>query len=120
MEARERWRAQGIDSYEFVLRRLCFCGGGIEPATVVVRNGMRISVTVVATGEPVPAPFAEYYPTVEGLFGFIEDAIDRRAHSITAVYDAQMGFPTSIRVDYDENTIDEEMAFEASSLRPQR
>jgi hypothetical protein len=118
--AKELWRSQGFDSYEFVLRRLCFCGGGTEPAAVVVRNGARVSVTVVETGQPMPANFAQYYLTVPELFTFIEDAIARDADSIVVSYDRQYGFPTSIRIDYARNTADEEMAYEASALRPLR
>jgi hypothetical protein len=119
-ERREQWRSQGIDSYEFVLQRLCFCGGGTTPANVVVRNGQRISVTNVETGEPVPELFEDAYLTVAELFAFIEDAIEREAYSIDVEYDAQYGYPTSIRIDYIENAVDEEMAFEASAMRPQR
>ena len=119
-ESRGKWRSQGIDDYEFVLRRLCFCGGGTNPARVVVRDGLRLSVTDTTTGEPIPAQFAQYYLTVEELFDFIADAIERRAHSIDVEYHAAFGYPTSIRIDYIENAIDEEMAFEAGNLRPLR
>lgn len=118
--ARAVWRSQGIDSYSFVLQRLCFCAGGTEPATVLVRGGERISVTVVETGQPVPADFTQYYLTVDELFDFIADAIDRKAHSIRVSYHATLGHPTSIAIDYLENAIDEEMAFEASALQPMR
>lgn len=118
--ARAQWRAQGFDSYSFMLQRLCFCAGGTDPATVVVHKGERISVTVVETGEPVPAEFAQYYLTVAELFDFIEDAIDREAYSIEVEYEASLGYPTSIAIDYLRNVIDEEMAFEASALQPYR
>ncbi|MCI0435794.1 MAG: DUF6174 domain-containing protein [Gemmatimonadetes bacterium] len=118
--ARALWRSQRYDSYEFVEQRLCFCGGGIEPATVVVRNGARISVTVVATGEPIPEQFSQYYLTVEELFDFILDAWDRDAHEVEVTYHATLGYPTSIDVDYLENAIDEEMSYRASMLVPDR
>ncbi len=117
---RARWRAQGYDSYSFVLQRLCFCAGGTEPATVVVRNGRRISVTVLETGQPVPAQWTEYYLTVDELFDFIIDALDRDAHEVKVTYHAQLGYPTSIDIDYIRNAIDEEMAFRASALVPNR
>ena len=119
-EARREWRNLGWESYAFTLRRLCFCGGGTDPAEVVVLRGERVSVTVLETGEPVPAEWVEYYLTVEELFDFIEDAIDRKAHEIEIRYERTTGLPASIRIDYIENAIDEEMAFEASSLRALR
>jgi Family of unknown function (DUF6174) len=117
---RAQWQSQGVDSYEFVLRRLCYCGGGTTPATVVVRNGQRVSVTDVETGMPIAENFAQYYLTIDELFDFIADAIDRKAYQIDVTYDAAYGFPRQISIDYLENAIDEEMAFEASSFQPQR
>jgi len=117
---RAQWESQGVDSYEFVLRRLCFCAGGTSPARVIVRSGQRLSVTDVESGAPVPEAFAQYYLTIDELFDFIADAIDRKAHEIDVTYDATFGFPTRIAIDYIENAIDEEMAFEASLFLPQR
>lgn len=114
--ARAVWQAQGPTSYVFVLQRSCFCGGGTQPARVTVEDGQRVSVTVVDTGEPVPAEFEQYYLTVDELFDFVEDAIDRKAHRITVEYDRDVGYPVSIFIDYQENAIDEEMGFEASAL----
>lgn len=114
--ARSVWASQGIDSYSIVLRRLCFCGGGTAPARVIVRNGERISVTVIETGEPIDPEFAQYYLTVKELFDFVEDAIDRKAHRIDVEYDPEIGLPLSISIDYDENAVDEEMAFEVSEF----
>jgi hypothetical protein len=116
--ARAVWRAQERGDYTFVLQRSCFCGGGTEPAVVTVEGGERVSVTVVQTGEPVPAEFAQYYLTVDELFDFIEDAIDRKAHRITVEYDRDVGYPVHIFIDYEENTIDEEMGFDASAFEP--
>lgn len=119
-DARQLWQAQGWDSYAFTLQRLCFCGGGTDPAEVVVRNNERVSVTDIATGEPIPSEFTQYYLTVPELFDFIEDAIDREAHEIDVSYEPSVGYPASVRIDYIKNAIDEEMAFEASDLRALR
>ena len=118
--ARRSWAAQGWDSYTFILRRLCFCGGGTDPAEVVVQSGVRVSVTDVQTGEPIPAEWRQYYLTVPELFDFIEDAIDRKAYQIDVTYHAETGFPTHVQIDYIENAIDEEMGFEVSGLTSNR
>lgn len=116
-DARQLWSAQGWDSYAFTLQRLCFCAGGTDPAEVVVLAGARVSVTVLETGLPVPAEYAQYYLTVAELFDFVEDAIDRKAHEIVVSYHRTLGYPVSVRIDYIENAIDEEMAFAASAMR---
>ena len=87
---------------------------------MIVRGDEIVGVTIVETGEPVPETWLQVYMTVNQLFAFIEDAIERSAHSIEVDYHAQYGYPTHIRIDYIENTIDEEMAFEASALVPLR
>jgi hypothetical protein len=117
-EARAQWALRSIDSYDFVLRRSCYCGGGTEPARVQVRDGVRTSVVYVEDGTTVPPLFAPLYLTVPELFDFIEDAIDRGAHSIQVRYHATLGYPTSIQVDYLEAAVDEEMAFTATDLVP--
>jgi hypothetical protein len=117
-EARGQWALRSIDSYDFVLQRSCFCGGGTQPARVAVRDGVRTSVVFVEDGSAVPAQFAGLYLTVPELFDFIEDAIDRGAHSIQVRYHGTLGYPTSIQVDYDASAIDEEMAFTATDLVP--
>lgn len=116
--AREAWAARGWDSYSFVLQRLCYCAGGTDPADVVVEAGVRVSVTSRLTGESIPEEWQQYYLTVPELFDFIEDAIDRKAFSIDVTYASGAGWPTHIAIDYLENAIDEEMAFEASALTP--
>jgi hypothetical protein len=74
-------------------------------------------VTDLETGDAIPEEWRPFYLTVPELFDFVEDAIDRRAHEIDVRYDPESGYPTHIRIDYVENAIDEEMAFEASALR---
>lgn len=116
--ARETWDAQNIDSYSYVLRRICFCAGATQPARVVVENGQKVSVTLVETGEPVAEYEVEFFLTIDELFDFVEDAIDREAHSIEVTYDPDRGIPLTISIDYEEMAVDEEMAFEASQFQP--
>lgn len=115
--ARARWADHALVDYSYVLRPLCFCGITKE-ARVTVEDGERTGVIWIEDDEPVPEAFTSLYKTVPELFDLIEDAIDRRAHSIEVRYDPTLGYPTYIRVDYEEFTADEEMGFDASSLTP--
>jgi hypothetical protein len=54
--------------------------------------------------------------TVEGLFDYIQAAIDKKAHAVNVVYDAELGYPTSIEVDYIERAVDDEIRFKAGHL----
>jgi hypothetical protein len=82
-----------------------------------VRDGAVVSGTG-EDGQPLSAErLAEYVP-VEGMFDFIEDAIDRDAYSVDVNYDAALGFPAHAAVDYIFGMADEERALQVHALTP--
>jgi len=117
-QARAQWRAQAIADYTFVFSRGCFCVEEYrEPVTVTVRGGAIASVVSVAGGvSRDPAG----YPTVEGLFQLVQEAIDEDADQIRTEYDAARGYLTSAYLDISERLADEELSVEARSLTPLR
>lgn len=114
LAAKARWASKNIGSYEIVVRRACFCAT-VESVKVTVVNGQVTSRVFVATGDPVPANLAEYYPGVPGLFDIVEDGYDRAA-SISVTFDAEYGFPSSTVIDYIANAIDDEVAISATGF----
>ena len=58
------------------------------------------------------------FPTVDGLFDFLEDAIDRGAEEIEVAFDPDLGLPTTVRVDYRLAAVDEEIGYEVEKLLP--
>jgi len=56
--------------------------------------------------------------TVDDLFAFIQDAIDRPAQWIHAEYDPLKGFPTAIDYDGAALIADDEISFRASDVHP--
>ena len=125
--ARARWAAAAPLHYQFLLRRWCEC---LPEATRLMRVEVRRphpmsagplgeraeAVTFVEGGGAVPENARPPALTVDQLFALIQDAIDRRAVRITIEYDASLGYPRSIAVDYDERIADEEASYIASSL----
>jgi Family of unknown function (DUF6174) len=109
--ARRLWSAQRIDDYEFVVRRECFCPMGGVAVRVQVRNYLVVSREIDLTGVAVPSSLAYLYPSIDGLFGLIQGAIDDRAHEITTRYDSSYGFPTDLWIDYDRRVADEEEGY---------
>jgi hypothetical protein len=85
---------------------------------IEVRDGVVSAATYVDDGSPVGEEYRTDLPTIEDLFEEIQDAIDREAHSLSASYDADRGYPTAVAIDYIENAVDEEMAFNVYSLEP--
>jgi hypothetical protein len=49
-----------------------------------------------------------YYWTVDGLFDLIASALGRGVQ-VRAAYDAELGFPREIYIDYDTNLIGDEL-----------
>ena len=110
--ARARWAAEGPDAYTMTQVRSCFCPEEYRgPYRVSVRGG---TVTrVERNGQTLPADRAL---TVEALFALIENANARPAERIDATYDARLGYPTSVSIDYDARIADEEVAYTVSDL----
>jgi hypothetical protein len=106
--ARALWEANGPSDYVYTVERLCFCGYR-GPARVTVEDGAVVSIVYLADDEPPVELTEELFPTVDGLFDILEDAIARDAHSISATYDPEMGVPVEFFIDYQENVADEEL-----------
>ncbi len=110
------WQSANIEDYQFRFQRLCFCAF-IDPVIIEVRHGDIASVILADSGTVVDTTqMGGHFLTVGGLFEVIQDAIDQEAHSLTVEYHAQLGYPTSIDIDYLLNAVDEEVSFRASEV----
>lgn len=115
VEARAKWRAQGLTDYDYTLQVLCFCGD-VRPMRIAVRGGVVASVTPVGEVVPLPAQQAQWYPPVEGLFDLVAAAIAQPAASLQAEFDALLGFPRRFDVDYRAEVADDEFTYLASAV----
>jgi hypothetical protein len=112
--ARQRWQTQNLHTYAFTIQRSCFCGN-THPLFVFVVSDSVAGVLDVTTGTPVDRQLGE---TVDGLFTFIQAAIDRPAKLIRATYDPAKGFPTEIDYDGAAQIADDEIFFRVSDVHP--
>ncbi len=109
---RDRWESTRPASYAMVVERLCFCGEEARgPVRVTVQGSTPTERVYTGTGEPVSPEFAGLFPTIDGLFDVIEDALDRDAHEVRVTYDLTTGIPADIWIDYDDHIADEETGF---------
>ena len=111
--ARARWKSAAISSYEYGYNKYCDCHRESPPETVVtVRGGTVTSVRHRPVGTTVEVPAADknlqYYWTVDGLFELVA-AAQARGVQVRAAYDAELGFPREIYIDYDTNLIGDEL-----------
>jgi hypothetical protein len=116
---RERWMAQHIDDYQLTLSRSCFCapeGAGLVVVTVL--GGEPVAWLYFLSGDPVDAAWQPVFPTVDGVFDFLEEAIARGADAIEVTFDPVLGLPTSLHVDYRAGLADEEIGYELEKLVP--
>ena len=118
--ARGRWQAAGLASYEYGYHKYCECHRDSPPETVVsVRDGTVVGVRHRPVGSDVEVPAADrnlsYYWTVDGLFGVIASALERGAQ-VRTVYDAALGYPREIYIDYDAELIGDELDLRLTSV----
>lgn len=112
--ARQQWRTQNLHTYAFTIQRSCFCAN-THPLYVVVVSDTVAGVLDVTTGAQIDRQLGE---TVDGLFAFIQSAIDRPAKLIRATYDPARGFPTEIDYDGAAQIADDEIFFRVSDVHP--
>ena len=114
---RAKWDARRIEDYQLTLSRSCFCapeGAGLVVLSVL--EGQPVEWLYFLSGDPVAPQWQAMFPTVDGLFDFLEDAIDRGAEEIEVAFDADLGLPTMVRVDYRLAAVDEEIGYEVEKL----
>ena len=118
--ARRTWSSTSISDYEFVVRRDCFCTLGGVAVRVVVQNYIVVSREIDGTSTPIPSSLGFLYPSIDGLFSVIQNAIDTRAYQIDTQYDDRYGFPTDVWIDYNQRTADEEEGYTLIRFRSLR
>jgi hypothetical protein len=116
--ARDRWEDQGPDSYRMNVTRICFCAvEWIGPVLVRV-TPTGVTRTYVSDGRAVLVDAERFFPTVEGLFDEIEEALEEGAHRVQATYDPRSGAPLEVFIDYDERVADEEQGWTLTAPEP--
>lgn len=111
---RTLWRAQGLDDYDFVLRRACFCPPALSyPTRVEVRDGAVVAATGIESGEPVPV---EDVPTIDDLFDIIESALDDDWELVEVTYDPELGFPAAATLDPGGGVVDAGVDYEVRDV----
>jgi hypothetical protein len=112
--AHQLWRAQKLHTYAFTLQSSCFCVN-TPPLQVLVLADTVAGVFDLSTGTAIDPRLGE---TVEDLFAFVQNAIDRKAHLIRANFDESKGFPTEIDYDGSAQVADDEIFYKVTDVHP--
>ena len=120
--ARARWQSAALAGYEYGYHKYCECHRDSPPETVVtVRDGKVVGVRHRPVGSTTEVPAAdknlEYYWTMDGLFGLISSA-QQRGVQVRAQYDATLGYPREVFIDYDANFIGDELDVRLTAVTP--
>ena len=118
-DARQLWLQQGFERYSVTAQMTCYC-----PVDLVQPIRLEVEGGTVVSSQGVDQPLENLTGkgaqrlTVEGLFQFIEEAEDRKAHKLDVSYDRQYGFPT--RIDYDGHPMiaDDERKYRLTDFNP--
>lgn len=117
--AQARWTAEAPTSYSFTWRRSCECSPDTtRPIRIDVMDGQISAALYLDDESTVGSEVFGTLLTIEGVFGRIEEAFEEGAHAIGVEYDATLGHPLSVSVDYDAQIADEELSLSISDLTP--
>ena len=100
-----QWRDLGIDSYEYVVRKICICGPpGNIPVRIIVRDSRNIAAFDDRSSHDPSSDRIDGVPhTVPELFELARSAnADPRAQVVVG-YDRQFGFPDRIQLSPDSD-----------------
>ena len=109
-----KWALTHPASYQMTYQKLCFCGE-TRAVIIVFRNGAIESAKYLDTGATAPTAGL---PSVDDVFNIINDAVSRNAATINASYDATLGYPVSVFIDYFANAADDELTITISNFTP--
>ncbi len=120
--SRALWEKAALSSYEYGYRKFCECHRDSPPETIVsVRDGEVFRVRHRPADSPVEVPADAknlgYYWTVEGLFDLVESALERGVE-VRVAYDAALGYPREIYIDYDRDFIGDELDVRLTAVTP--
>ena len=82
------------------------------PVRITVRGDTVDAVTDLDSGAPVAGITEGTFLTIDELFDLIQGAITQRASDIAVRYDAVLGYPTDIDIDFSRSFRNDEALFE--------
>jgi hypothetical protein len=105
-DARGRWAAQEITSYEYTFRQsACEClPEWTRPHVVRVEDGAVVEVRDEETGDTSSRDFVR--KTIPDLFDMVSDALEASVYRLEVRYHPTLGFPTRIEIDHTREMVD--------------
>jgi hypothetical protein len=120
---RESWREKAPRAYEFEFSFNCFCPGAGAWWRVIVENDVVASATPI---NPMVVPRGGFrppamgFPTIDSVFVQIERARAAGSASVEVSFDKDFHYPSSVAIDRERDTIDDEWSMQIRNFRVRR
>lgn len=112
---RAKWESANIENYQFEQQVSCFCVDETTlPRLVLVENKQVSSQTIIDGNVALPLDDANT-ESIDSLFERIA-LEESRADSLSVEYDPELGYPTKIDVDINQQTADDEYTIYVSNV----
>lgn len=107
-EASLKWKNSGITDYSYVYEISSYFAPPLPGSVrIIVRNSRPASVNLVDSGEAYDISTISTVPgTIDLSFEFITTLLAEYPYAIEVEYDADLGYPKKIIVDYSKSTED--------------
>lgn len=114
---RAKWDAAGIDTYDVDYQRSCTCPAPHD-VQILVSGGAITSVLDSGTGEEIDNPPTGTFGfnSVDGLFDVIAAAVDECVAALEVEYDPELGYPTSVFIDFVWGAVGDEIEIHINDL----
>jgi hypothetical protein len=103
---RHRWAEHMVHDYQYTYRTICFCAL-IDSARVLVVADTVQEVVELPSGVRLNP---KSYPTVEGLFQIIDNAIASK-YDVHVTYAPDLGYPTEIDIPAKPGVLDDGVTY---------
>ena len=112
---RAKWENTNIDNYQFEYQVSCLCTEETILPRLVLAEGSQVTYQTIIEGN-IALPLDEAYTeSIDSLFQLIA-LEESRAETLSVKYDSELGYPTEIKVDINEQTADDEYTLTISNL----
>lgn len=116
---REKWIDHGISDYEIEMQKICYCIPEVVRMMVFEVKDQKVdSVRYADTGDDVDPQHYGDFNTIEAMFLFVEQALEKNPADLSIAYDEEYGYIKELSVDFKENIADDEISIIASNMRP--
>lgn len=113
--AKAKWDQQNVSNYQITTQRSCFCIPRDEVVNIVEQNQLR-NAFYVGSGQNLTSEELVNQKTIDEYFELIKQAINDRVFSLFVSYDATLGYPIQISIDFNQALADDEISYQLTDF----